>query len=221
MNDSMRERLIYGAELVGKYDFPAVPPIGPVDLRGLNSIPFSAAKKEKCPKLGVCHFFIDDQKFERVWTHPEQYLEILKNFKYVCGPDFSCYDSMPKAMQIWQTYRNRAMAYWFWMNQINVIPTAGWGGPETYSWCFDGLPAESVIAVSTNGCHTQAGRECYIDGFREMCRRLKPKKVLVIGNKITVSTETEVVHMPSYGQLLTQRIGGKQDGIRENQTQSN
>ena len=205
-NDMMRERLIYGAELVGEYDFPTIYPIN-ADLRKIMAVPFNLAKKERNPKKAVCHFFIDDQKFERIWSHPEQYLEILRNFRYVCSPDFSSYDSMPKAMQIWQTYRSRAMGYWFEMNGISVIPTVGWGDRETYSWCFDGLPLHSTLAVSTNGCFSQEGRKCYQEGFHEMCKRLDPVKILVIGKEIPVEDKVDIYYLPSFGQTLTARIG--------------
>ena len=107
-------------------------------LSGLNAVSFCEAVKEKNPKKALCHFFIDDARFEPLWNQPQKYLPMLENFKYVCAPDFSFYDSMPKVMQLHQVYRSRALAWWLFMNGCNVIPTVGWGNAETFDFALKG-----------------------------------------------------------------------------------
>lgn len=86
--DVLRERFIHNATLVGKYDFPQLPPIQ-VTADGLRPVPFSLAAKEKHPQDCICHFFQDDNKFERMWSNPGKYFDALENFRYIGGPDFS------------------------------------------------------------------------------------------------------------------------------------
>lgn len=211
--DVLRERFIHCADLVGKYGFPQLPPIQ-VDTDGLRPIPFNLSQKEKRPAECLCHFFIDDNFFERLWNNPAKYFDTLRNYKYVAGCDFSFYDDMPLALQIWQVYRSRALSWWLSLNGIDIVPVVGWGSPDTYGFCFDGLPVGSALAVSTNRCFTDAGKACYIAGFRTMVERLRPSKVLIVGKPIeTGASGVEIIYLDSYGQEMTKRLrGGRQHG---------
>lgn len=39
--------------------------------------------------------FVDDYQFERVWAHPERYIDKLSKYALVATPDFSTYSDMP------------------------------------------------------------------------------------------------------------------------------
>lgn len=205
-NDVLKERYLYQSDLTDA-GMPKLLPIH-ANLDGLKAVPFCDAKSEKNPKKSVCHFFIDDSRFEVLWNQSQKYLPILENFKYVCAPDFSFYDEMPKIVQLYQVYRSRALAWWLFMNGCNVIPTVGWGNPRTYDFCFDGLPKDSTLAVSTNGCFTDEGIECYRAGFKEMCERLEPSEVFVIGRPIEVDVDVKIIYKDSFGQQMTKKLRG-------------
>ena len=103
-------------------------------------IPFSIAMARNCTDFDCwVMFFEHDVKFERLWNNPVRYLSKLKKFKGVITPDFSLYRNMPLVMQMWNTYRNRALAYWLQNNVIEVIPNVRFGDERTYSFCFDGI----------------------------------------------------------------------------------
>ena len=204
-NDVTRERFVYGAELVGKYQFPLLPR-SRADLTGLQPVPFTSAAKEKHPKKSLCHFFTHDCEFEKLWNQPEKYFEMLGNFQYVCAPDFSLFGNMPLALQIWQVYRSRALSWWLSLHGVNIIPVATWAGAESYNFCFDGLPERSVIAVSTNGCFSASGKAAYRDGFREMVHRLQPEFVLVIGRELDPGIDCNIVYMPGQAQQVAERL---------------
>lgn len=55
-------------------------------------------------------FYEHDENFERLWNTPNKYLAKLKKFNGVISPDFSLYRNMPLVMQMWNTYRGRALA---------------------------------------------------------------------------------------------------------------
>jgi hypothetical protein len=208
--DTMKENLILGAELVGKYDFPKLKPVNyiPGDV-----VPFSRATMEKnCQKKWI-HFFVDDDKFERVFAQPDRYLKILELFAGVITPDFSSYLDMPMAMQIYNRYRNRALAYYYQSQGLRIIPTVGWSDEASYDWCFAGLPECSTLAVSTNGCFHEEGKKYYIAGMIEMERRLKPTKIICVGRPIPVPINTEIMYFDSFGQQMTKRLREKRVGI--------
>ena len=116
-----------------------------------TALPFDRAIKSTIFEQWV-HFYIHDTQFERIWNNPKQYLNILKKFDGVITPDFSLYRGLPLAMQIWNTYRNRAIAYWLQSNGVRIIPNIRWGDERTYAFAFEGIEQGGTVAVSTNGC---------------------------------------------------------------------
>ncbi len=204
-NDVLRERYIAGAELVGKYQVPQLQPIS-ARLDGLRPVPINLAGKEKNPRECVCHMFVDDNKFEGVWKDPLKQIETLSYYAYVCPCDFSFYYTMPKSLQIYQIFRMRAIHHFLTCCGVKCLPVVTWSDKESYSFCFDGLPTESTLAVSTNGCHTIRAREYYKLGFAEMCERLKPTQILVVGAEIPVECDVPIVYMDGFSQQRKKRM---------------
>lgn len=67
-------------------------------------------------------------------------------------------------------------------NGINVIPTCCWSTDDNYDWCFDGMPINSIVAVSSTGCvHGKYQSALFELGFYEMMDRLTPKEILFYG----------------------------------------
>ncbi len=128
------------------------------------------------------HFFIDDYQFERVWNTPEKYVPLLRRFRCVIAPDFSLYVDLPPAVNYWNIYRNRLLAAWWQSRGIRVIPSASWGNSDTFRFCFEGLPHNSLIAVGHTAIgRNQSGKNAVVLGMSECLRVLQPSKVLVYG----------------------------------------
>ena len=75
--DVLRERYLYQSELT-PLGFPKLLPVHAA-LSGLNAVSFCEAVKEKNPKKALCHFFIDDARFEPLWNQPQKYLPVAIN----------------------------------------------------------------------------------------------------------------------------------------------
>ena len=131
-----------------------------------------------CGKLVGVHFCLDDYQFETLWNHPNKYIECFKACGAVCSPDFSLYSDFPKAIQIYNHYRKHWLAKFYQDRGVSVIPTIAWSDESSYEWCFDGEPKRSVVAVSTIGVlRNEETRKMFINGYLEMKRRLKPKRI--------------------------------------------
>ncbi len=132
------------------------------------------------------HFYLDDQKFDGprgIWNKPYEALERLKKFKGVITPDFSTYQDMPEALKIYNTYRMRAFGHWLGTNGIQVINNVRWGTPESYNYCFEGIPKNSVVAIGTIGCiREKKNWDRFSDGLDEMYKRLSPRTIIVYGS---------------------------------------
>lgn len=127
-------------------------------------------------------FYEHDRNFERLWNNPHKYLEKLKKFRGIISPDYSLYRNMPLVMQMWNTYRNRALAVWLQDNGIEVIPNVRFNDERTYEFCFDGIERGKTVAVGTHGCiKRKEDKQIFQAGFQELVNHLTPKTVIVYG----------------------------------------
>lgn len=149
-----------------------------------NLIGFNYALTAKDKDVGV-HFYLDDYQFERVWNKPFEYIQILSDFDCVLTPDFSLYLDMPIAMKIWNVFRSRLIGQLMQDAGLVVIPTVSWAEKETFDFCFDGLPENSVLSISTIGVKQDKNAfEIWKAGTRELIKRKKPKALLVYGGEV-------------------------------------
>ncbi len=130
------------------------------------------------------HFFLDDYRFETVWSRPERALEHLSKYQTLLTPDFSLYTGWPLVVQQWNVYRSRWCGRYWQELGFQVIPTVSWSTTESFDFCFVGLPRQSVTAVSAQGVRLNAPveRERFMHGYQEMVDRLSPSTVLAYGN---------------------------------------
>jgi hypothetical protein len=199
---------IANIELSSKYNVPI--------LRVTHSvpdklIPFNFVLSAAADNDSYVHFFIDDYMFERVWRNPERYLKCLSKYKGIIAPDFSLFIDMPLAMQIWNLYRNRVIATYYAQSGIDVIPCAGWSDERSYSFCFEGMPKYSTVAISTNGCLSSKQSLYYFTkGFNKMLEILEPTTILNYGRPAKQAFDgckTRIVQFDSYSQTLKGRLG--------------
>lgn len=128
------------------------------------------------------HFFLDDYRFEVVWSKPNRGLLRPLAVGSALTPDFSVWTNMPRAMQIWQTYRSRWCGAWMAHHGVTVTPTVSWAGTDTYDFAFTGIARGSVVAVSTVGILQDAGSQAlFRKGYRAMIEAIDPSTVLVYG----------------------------------------
>lgn len=165
----------------GKFEFP---PLEPVDVKPVDLISFNYCKSAKDFSPGV-HFCIDDYQFERVWRNPKSYIDLIRKFDCVICPDFSIYIDMPYPMKLWNLYRSRALGYWWQKQGLKVVPNVTWSDESSFEYCFDGLPVGGTIFISTVGVtRDKDARALTVLGMGEVMKRLKPKRVLLLGNDL-------------------------------------
>lgn len=134
----------------------------------------------------VC-WYLDDYRFDGlrgIWHDYSFVLKVLRHFAGAITPDFSTYQDFPEPLKIYNTYRMRAYGYWLGKNDISVINNVRWGTSETYRYCFDGIPENSIVAIGTCGGSPRKliDRKRFKDGLAEMVRRLKPHTIVVYGS---------------------------------------
>ena len=181
-NDAYNLDIAHDTEMTS--DFWQMPVINDDGYTPETLIGFNYAKSSKEKACGI-HFFVDDYQFERVWAAPEKYVDVLKEYECILSPDFSLYMDMPMPMKIWNIYRSRQIGAYYQSQGIKVIPTMSWAEPETFCFCFEGIPEGSIVAVSTVGVkENKDALNIWRDGMDAMIERIKPRMILCYGGRL-------------------------------------
>ena len=135
----------------------------------------------------VC-FYEDDHEFDSkngIWFNTSCAYRILCHFAGIITPDFSTYQDFPVPLKYWNTYRMRAFGYWYGMICGHaVINNVRWGTPESWRYCFDGIPDNSIVCIGTAGGSPKKliDRKRFEEGLEELVRVRKPHTILVYGS---------------------------------------
>lgn len=134
----------------------------------------------------VC-FYLDDYKFDGargIWHDSSHALIVLRHFAGVITPDFSTYQDFPEPIKLYATYRMRLFGFWLGRNGLSVINNVRWGTGETYYYCFEGIPQNSIVAIGTVGGSPRkhADRQRFERGLTALIEKLHPHTIIVYGS---------------------------------------
>lgn len=166
-------------KMVGKYGMPIIKK-QEIDLDKIDLLGYVKTKpNDEENKNKTIHFFTYDWNFESVFDKPEKAMEKLDQYYALLSPEFSLYWDMPKAVQIYNTFKNRwCGAFWQKMGKI-VIPTVCCAGEESYDFCFDGIEEGSVVAISTY--RREQHKHEILKSYNKMLEVIKPSAVIIYG----------------------------------------
>lgn len=215
------------AKLVGSHNMPQ---LEPQQLIPHDVVSFNERNTVRDPANHWLDFFIDDEGFEccwnelgrsvlaesdsekSSWTRLDSYIPIFEKFEGVIATDYSMFPEMMPDQRNWNCARNRIYAFRLQQHGIPCIPVASWCSEDDWSWCFDGLPEKSTIAVSTNGCcHSAQGRECFRRGIDELERQKAPFAIVVCGRSFAEleGCSSNLLFYPAFSQRMGVRINGR------------
>lgn len=178
--DVYKAFLVQEADYIGDIELPIIKTSSKLPRKVIT---FSKAMSDKCKEYDSWIVFYEyDIKFERLWNNPKRYLNKLKKFKGIISPDFSLYRNMPLCMQMWNTYRGRALTVWLQNNDIEIIPNVRFGDERTFSFCFDGIEKNKTVAVGTHGCiKRKEDKNSFKKGLARLVEKLSPETIIVYG----------------------------------------
>lgn len=164
---------------IGKYGMPLIKKQN-IDINKINLWCYTKAKVNDNENINkTIHFFTYDWLFESVYDKPEIAMEKLESYYAMLSPEFSLYWDMPKALQIYNTFKNRWCGAYFQKNGKLVIPTVCCAGPESYDFCFDGIEQGSIVAISTY-CREDNKLE-FLKSYNKMLEVIKPSGIICYG----------------------------------------
>jgi hypothetical protein len=162
-------------------------------------INYNARNRLGQPQPGDCvHFFLDDYRFETMWTQPERSLARVIRVGMSLTPDFSLYPEMPRIVQMWNIYRSRWCGAWMSAAGVQVIPTVGWSDESSFEYAFTGLDPGGTVAISTVGIirasSVEQGR--FVSGYEAMVAAVTPKQVIIYGKRFpSLESREQVDHV--------------------------
>ena len=131
------------------------------------------------------HFYIKDELFRAIVHTPTRYLDTVKRFVSIIGPDFSQYINMPTPVRIYGSFWNKALSAFWQLNGINVIPNVSWSTPDSYEYSFAGIPKKSIIAINCTGIlSNSSSKYLWRKGYDEAIRRLEPSFIVRYGDRM-------------------------------------
>ncbi len=172
--EALNTHMLFGAPNI--YGIPMLRPSAAPEILGL--VPFNSPAPID---NHACHFFLDDYRFERVWNRPSVYVPMLSRFPVVLTPDFSLYIDWPFTVNLWNIYRSRWLGRYWQEHGIIVVPTVGWAGASSFTYCFQGIPLGTTVALSPPDVRSEDVLYRFIAGYREMLRQVRPVAVWSYG----------------------------------------
>ncbi len=206
--DFIGDILAADAELVGEYRFPKLQ--AQQNIPTGDPLPINYITSSSSIETTWFHHFTTDSAFEKEWKNFDKYAPLITKSAGIITTDFSLYRDYDEDMQIINCRRNRVMAYAMQKLNPNTIPTAGFGGESTWSWCFDGLPENSTVAITTNGVLSDPeARRLFIGGVDSLVTSIHPFAIVVCGNYPdwlnNKYPSVKIIHIPSFGQMWNRR----------------
>ena len=206
--DFFGEMYAEGAMRVGKYGFPQLAAEDYIPTKQVR--PFNYLLSIENREEYWVHCFCDDYQFERLWTGLDFYLHFILQLKGFISTDFSLYRDYSDDALIWNCYRNRCIAYAVQKAGGIMVPTAGFGPERTWEWCYDGLPMNSSLAVTTNGTlDDPEARRIFVGGIDALINMKHPINLIVCGKYPswldTKYPEVNIVSIPSFSQQWQKR----------------
>ena len=163
----------------GEWEFPIIKKQD-IDLADLELMSYSDISSKDCKNLhkGV-HFFIDDWRFDSLYTRPNRSLETLSKYRFVLTPDYSLYAEMP----LWRQIESVGKARWVganWQREgLTVIPTVSWARTQSFRFCFKSIEKHSIVAVGMIGCKNSP--VAFLQGYNEMLNQIEPTAIICFG----------------------------------------
>lgn len=125
------------------------------------------------------HHFVDDFRFEVLYNKPDKNIDKYKKYRFVLTPDFSLYSEMDLWRQIESVGKNRWVGAYWQKKGLIVIPTISWSNASSFSFSFDGVEKNCVVAIGMIGC--KKSRIAFMKGYNTMLDKIEPEAIICFG----------------------------------------
>lgn len=177
--------------------FPILKPYnGAIDY---DFVPYTERKKYGGNQHAI-HFFLYDCCFSGLWKKLDTRTYEMRDYELLLTPDYSLGVDVPDFCNKRHLYMTRFVGAYWQQCGYNVLPTASWGNVDSFRYCFEGLPEQSLLAVSGMGHHkSRAHKMLWQEALRELEKQKKPTAILVYGDEESVpNLQTPLLFIQSF-----------------------
>ena len=166
----------------GKWGIPLIKK-QPLISGEIHMIASSNTRSHDAPDNCRCgvYFAVDDYRFTAIYRNPEKSFNKYSQYAFLLTPDFSTYVEMKPWRQLESVAHSRWCGAWWQSKGKTVYPMLTWSTPESYSFCFDAIEKNAVVAVGMNGCKNN-NKIGFLRGYNAMLERLEPETIICIGS---------------------------------------
>ena len=159
---------------------------------------------KRIPAIKSLFQLLKYERLENIYSRLKSIIKSIQVFEGVIAPDFSLYPEMSEATRIYNARKSRIVAYYMQELGVNIIPSLAWSCKGDFEWCFDGIPKNSSVAISTNGCKSEEySKKIFLEGIKEIQEKLQPSNLIVCGSGFKELEEYKnMIYYPSYSQRL-------------------
>lgn len=147
----------------------------------------AAIEKVRSNRLIVAYYTYD-HKFESVWNDPRKFTARMLNYQVhsVITPNYSCWNGIHKAYDIWQTFRSRWLGRYWQSVGLKVIPDLQVSNIEhddVFAWRMGGLPVGLNCVATQMQQKGETDPEAYYAQKKKLLlkalRHLQPKSLIL------------------------------------------
>lgn len=181
LRDVYLSYLIRGANFTSGGNFPIIEPWMVASEPPTSIIQWDQKSKVRSKSKTTLCFYSRDETFTAVLNNPERYIETIKKYESLIGPDPSPFGNMPPVVQNSQIFLNLAISFFWGKNKIKIIPNYRLGTKETRE-AIEAFPRGTLIAIGTNGfMKNPKTRKAHQEETKCMVDHLRPAGIIVYG----------------------------------------
>jgi hypothetical protein len=176
--------VFHGIRKSNLFDMPVIEPNLRIPKTVLTT-PFDRIKGEKSNQESIVMFYTNDDRFYSRLSHPWDYIDLLKSYSGVIGPDLSQYIDMDYVTRLYHCYWDKVFTAYYQLQGVNIYPNVTWSLPDSYEYSIAGFPKKSVIAINSMGVPKyHFSKALWLKGYYYVVEQLEPILILRYGPKI-------------------------------------
>ena len=143
---------------------------------------FMERKNIQEPQNYCLEMFVNDHEFARLWKAFDRMLPELMRFQAIMGIDVSNYRDVPQKISGALDTLGKLLTAKLQRKGMTVIPCVSWRTNQSYEESFEGIPSNSVLAVSNNGILSdELSRYYFVEGVHALKKMRTPTVLIVVG----------------------------------------
>lgn len=166
-----------------------------------NYLPVKDWKKGMVNQCAI-HGFGEDKTLDSYyWQRLEQTTNRIKDCQLLIAPDFSLFvDPWLDTFNRFQVFKSRVVCALWQACGLPVVPLVSWGNVDSFEYCLEGLPMNSVLALSATSCkHCRGAWNLWKYAVITVVNTLHPTRLIIYGDpELKVPVDIPVTIIPDY-----------------------